>query len=64
MQSNPSIEKSNPAHPNRERFFDAFAALGNDGKGCAALIRRNTQKSVAELVAGFVKRKIKLFGTR
>lgn len=64
VRHNPSIEKSNPAHPNREKFFDAFAALGSDGKGCAALIRKNTQKSVAELVAGFVKRKIKLLVRR
>lgn len=58
VRHNPSIEKSNTAHPERERFFGEFGALDNNGKGCGKLIKRYTQKSVTELVAGFVKRHI------
>ena len=54
---NPSIERSNPAHPNREKFFSAFLSIGDEGKGCAALIEKNVQKPFTELVIGFVKRK-------
>lgn len=54
---NPSIERSNPAHPNREKFFSAFLSIGDNGKGCSALIEKNVQKPFTELVIGFVKRK-------
>ena len=54
---NPSIEHSNPAHPNREKFFSAFLSIGDEGKGCGALIDKNVQKPFTELVIGFVKRK-------
>ena len=54
---NPSIERSNPAHPNREKFFTAFFSIGDGGKGCSALIDKNVQKPFTELVIGFVKRK-------
>ena len=56
---NPSIERSNPAHPNREKFFSDLALLDQSGKGVAALIDRQLKKPFAELVRGFVKRKIK-----
>ncbi len=54
---NPSIEHSNPVHPNREKFFTAFLSIGDGGKGCGALIDKNVQKPFTELVIGFVKRK-------